>query len=110
MDYGFETNKLKKQFKDASSIKQAFGPIAKKIMVRLDDIKSSPTLATLRQLPAANCHKLTGKRSDQWAVDVSGNYRIIFELDHDPIPMQNDTEIDFNAVTRITIVEVIDYH
>src|SRR5690606_3175909 len=95
MDYSFSNNKLEKQFADATAMKKAFGIIAKKMSDRLDEIKSSPTLAVLRKIPAANCHRLSGKRNHQWAVDVSGNYRLVFELDHKPLPMVNATEIDF---------------
>lgn len=110
MTFDFENNKLRKQFADAGSLQKAFGKLAVGIAERMDDIISSPTLAVLRQIGKANCHKLTGKRKHQWAVDISGNYRLIFEIDQDPVPMKSATEIDFVSVTRIRIVEVIDYH
>jgi len=110
MTVDFYSNKLRKQFADAGSLQKAFGKLALKIVERMEDIESSPSMAVLRQIGKANCHKLSGKRSHQWAVDLSGNYRLIFEFDHDPIPMKSATEIDFASVNRIRIVEIIDYH
>jgi proteic killer suppression protein len=39
-----------------------------------------------------------------------GANRLVFEPDHDPIPTLEDGGIDQSAVTRIKILEVVDYH
>jgi len=106
----YKNNKLGKQLANASSIKMNFGVNAKRISIRLADIESSPTLAVLIQIRAANCHPLGGDRKGEWAVDVSGNFRMIFELDHDPLPQTNDGFIDVSSITDIRIVEIGDYH
>lgn len=41
-------------------------------------------------LPGLRLHKLTGKLKDFWAVDVSGNRRVIFRFEK-----QNTTDIDY---------------
>lgn len=41
-------------------------------------------------LPGLRLHKLTGKLKDFWAVDVSGNQRVIFRFEK-----QNTTDIDY---------------
>lgn len=110
MKISYKKNKLEKQLSSASEIKKNFGVHAKRLSSRLDDIVSSPTLAVLKQIPAANCHSLSGGRAGQWAVDVSGNFRLIFEIDEDPIPKMEDGSIDASAVTNICIVEIVDYH
>ncbi len=106
----YKRSKTKKQLSKASNIKKTFGVHAKKVVSRLDDIEASPNLAILMQIPAANCHRLVGKRSHQWALNVSNNFRMVFELAHDPIPMLKDNSIDVQAIVSITIVEIIDYH
>lgn len=110
MKYSFGNKKLEKQFSDATEMKKAFGVRAKQVSNRIDEIRSSPNLAALMGMPAAECHPLSGKRREQWAVRISGNYRIIFELDETPLPMKTAREIDYTRVENITIVEIIDYH
>jgi proteic killer suppression protein len=45
-------------------------------------------------LPGARLHRLSGKRKGQWAVSVSGNWRLVFEFDGE------------NA----TCLDLVDYH
>ncbi len=110
MEIDYRKNKLRKQCSSASEIKRAFGLNAKRVSSRLDEIDSSPNLAVLMQIPAANCHPLHGNMDGLWAVDVSGNFRMIFELDHNPIPKKPDNSIDTISVTKICIVDIDDYH
>ncbi len=94
----------------ASEIKKAFGQMAKKVTQRLDDFYAASNLNSLLQIPAANCHQLKGSRRDEWAVDISVNFRMIFQLDHDPIPRNQDDDVITAEVTCIRIVEITDYH
>jgi hypothetical protein len=43
-------------------------------------------------------------------VGVDGNNRLIFALDHDPVPVTDDGGIDHQQVTEIKILRVEDYH
>ncbi|HAL82479.1 MAG TPA: killer suppression protein HigA [Mucilaginibacter sp.] len=106
----YSTNKLKKQMSSASEIKKAFGVNAKRVQSRLDDITASPNLAILMQLPAANCHRLTGSRQGEWAVNISANHRMIFEIANDPVPMDEEDRIETIKVTDIRITTTTDYH
>ncbi|MBI1769529.1 MAG: type II toxin-antitoxin system RelE/ParE family toxin [Bacteroidetes bacterium] len=110
MKINYSTNKLRKQVSSASEIKKNFGVIAKRLSGRLDDIESAPTLAVLKQIGAAHCHPLSGDRIGQWSISVSGNYRIVFTIGHDPIPATEDGSVDAKLVTDITIIEIVDYH
>ncbi|MCW2259490.1 MULTISPECIES: type II toxin-antitoxin system RelE/ParE family toxin [Sphingobacterium] len=104
------SNKIKKKFSSAAEIKKAFGAMAKKVQARLDDIEASPNLNVLTQIPAANCHALSGNRDGEWAVNISPNHRMIFEIDNDPMPLTLTGEIDRIKVTDIRIIDTIDYH
>lgn len=106
----YRKNKLKKQLSDASEIKKSFGVNAKRVASRLDDIEASPNLAVLMQIPAANCHSLSGSRRGEWALDISANYRMIFEIANNPIPITEDGSINTYLVTDICIIEIVDYH
>ena len=110
MKIEYRKNKLKKQLSNASEIKKAFGVNARKVTSRLDDIISSPNLAVLIQIPAANCHSLSGDRRGEWALDISANYRLIFEITHNPILETEDGSINILLVTDICILEIVDYH
>jgi plasmid maintenance system killer protein len=106
----YRKNKLKKQLSGASEIKRAFGVIANRVSQRMAEIGDSPSLAVLMKIPAANCHPLTADRKGEWAVDVSGNFRLIFEIDDDPFPIKEDGSINTELVTKICIIEITDYH
>lgn len=110
MKVGFGSNKLKRQMGSASEIKRTFGVNAKRIQQRLSEMDAAPNLAVLQQIPAANCHPLKGDRQGEWAVDVSGNFRIIFKLDHDPLPKKENGEIEAIKITDVKIIETADYH
>lgn len=84
--------------------------MAKKVQTRLDEITASPNLKVLMQIPAANCHALSGNRIGEWAVDISLNHRIIFEINHDLVPKKDNGEIDTIMITDIRIINSTDYH
>ena len=110
MNFTYKKNKLEKQMSNASEMKKAFGVRAKRVSQRKDEIIASPNLKVLMQLPKANCHPLTGDRKGDWGLDISGNFRIIFEIVDDPIPETSDGGINTELVTNIRILEVEDYH
>jgi proteic killer suppression protein len=43
-------------------------------------------------------------------VVLTGNWRLIFRPDHDPVPQRSDGGIDLAAVTAVIIVAIEDYH
>ncbi len=110
MDIFYKSNKLKKQLTKANEIQKAFGTMAKKVNQRMKDIKASDNLNDLMKIPAANCHELKGNRKGQYAVDISGNFRLIFEPNHDPVPLKDDNSINTAKVTAIEILKKEDYH
>jgi proteic killer suppression protein len=74
------------------------------------DLSDAGTLAVMRTIPSARCHELTGDLRGELAVDVSGNYPLIFEPDHDPLPQKADGGLDWDAITHIRINRIEDYH
>jgi plasmid maintenance system killer protein len=110
MNVEFSSNKLRKQLTSAKEIKKTFGVNAKRVQQRMDEIDASPNLAVLKKIPAANCHMLTGNRAGEWGLDISKNHRLIFEIDHDPVPKTGNNEIDAVRVTDIMILGEEDYH
>ncbi|MCL5033570.1 MAG: killer suppression protein HigA [Bacteroidetes bacterium] len=76
----------------------------------MKELKAAANLEVMKSIPAANCHSLKADRAGEIAVDISPNWRITFEPDHDPLPMNSDDSLDWTAVTNIRIIEVTDYH
>ena len=91
-------------------MKQAYGPLAKRVSQRMESLQAADHLAVILSLPALECHPLHKERTGQWAISISGNWRIIFEITQDPIPQMEDKSIDFSKVTQIRILEIVDYH
>ena len=110
MEIEFSSNKLMKQLTTPLEIKKSYGTMAQKVNQRIQEMKNSPTLAVLQTIPAANCHPLKGDMSGEWAVDISGNFRILFIINQSPIPKNKNNSIDTNSVTKIKITAVKDYH
>lgn len=110
MKISYKNNKLEKQFTQPKELIKAFGQMSRKVNQRLEELKSADNLSIMRSFPAARCHELTGNRKDQLAIDISGNYRVIFEPDHDPYPLKEDGGLNWELVLAIRILEIDDYH
>ena len=110
VNISFKNKKLQKILTDPRETKKAYGTMAKRVSQRMDQIQAALILATLQSIPALECHLLTGNRKGEWAVSISGNYRLIFEIDQHPVPVRDDGTIDSIMVTDIRIIETTDYH
>lgn len=110
MEIKFKTKKLERELSDPRKMVKSFGVLSKKINQRLKEINSAATLEDLRKIRSTNCHELGGKRKGEFALDISGNFRLIFNPDHIPTPRKNDGGIDWRLVERIEIISIEDYH
>jgi len=105
MEISFASRKLKKQLTDPISAIKHFGILARKINQRIQELASSENLEMIRKIPAAKCHELKGDRTGQFAVAISGNYRLIF------VPLlENNESTQWSKITRIQIIKIEDYH
>lgn len=110
MEISYKTGKLKKQLTDPKEMIKTFGPLARKVNQRLKDLADADNLSIMRTLPSARCHELIGDRKGELAVNVSGNYRMIFKPNHHPLPKKVDGGLNWEEVTKIQINEMEDYH
>lgn len=111
MEITFRTQKLKKTFDSERELKKTYGDrMARTIQKRLAILKNARSLALVPTRPPDRLHLLSDNRSGQYAVDLVHPYRLIFEPNHDPVPLKEDGGIDKDGVTKITILEVVDYH
>ena len=83
--------------------------MARKIRARLDDIAAADCLEDMKTLPG-RCHELASDRAGQLGVSLKGQYRLVFTPDHDPPMLKKDGGLDWLHITKIKVVEVVDYH
>jgi len=77
----FKSNKLKKQYEDSDNAISAYGDdVGKKYISRINIIKSSNSIDDLKTISVIRCHKLKGDRKGEWAINLTGKYRLIFTL------------------------------
>lgn len=111
MDILFRTAKFEKECNNDNLLQRRYGQNkATRLRRRLDELRAAEKLADLRTLPQARAHELKEDRSGQLAVDLDHPYRLIFEPAHEPVPQKPDGGLDWDAVTAVRIIEVVDYH
>lgn len=104
----FRTRALKNLAHDAKAARKELGETcARRLRSRLDDLQAAGTLEAMRNLPG-RCHQLKGDRSAQFGIDLEHPRRLVFE----PIDGESSSTggLDWNTVTAIEIVEIVDYH
>jgi proteic killer suppression protein len=111
MEINFSSRTLQKVCNSEKEMRTKFGkPLAERLQQRLAELKAAETLEDIRWLPPARCHELSQDRKGQVAVDLVQPKRLIFEPDHNPVPRKPDGGLDWPHVTRIRVIEIIDYH
>lgn len=110
MEIVFKTNKLRRSFDSPRAIIANYGTMARMVNQRLLELKAATSLFDISLLPKANLHLLHGDLKGCFALDVSANFRMIVEPDHNPVPMKENGAINLGKITRIRIISVEDYH
>ncbi|WP_373691325.1 type II toxin-antitoxin system RelE/ParE family toxin [Endozoicomonas sp. YOMI1] len=82
MQVKFRNNKLEKCFCEYKQAVREFGDqVARKYIQRIKLIQAASNLDDLMELPGLRCHPLKGDRKGQYAVKLTGFYRLIFTLE-----------------------------
>jgi proteic killer suppression protein len=77
----FRNRKLEKCYRDHKRASLEWGEqVARKYIQRIDIIQEMENLGELSALPGLRCHELKGNRSGQYAVSLTGSWRLIFTL------------------------------
>ncbi len=103
-------NKAGSTFNSQKRLQQEYGYLSKKIQQRLSELGAANNLSQISHLPPTRRHKLYQNREGQWAVDLNGKMRLVFQPYNDPLPTNEAGEIDLTKVTEILILEVTNYH
>ena len=94
MHVQFRTKKLQKQYEQSSEAIKTYGKdVARKYIQRVNIIKQTKDIKELCSLPGLNCHQLKGNRQGQWAVKLSGFYRLVFTLKGDQLEIVQIEEV-----------------
>lgn len=110
VDISFKSVKLRKAFESERSLKKEYGQLSKAILARIALFESVQCLNDVPIQKPARRHQLTGDRDELYAVDLGRLYRLVFEVDNEPVPRKDDGGIDLKQVTAVKIMEVVDYH
>jgi proteic killer suppression protein len=67
------------------SVREFGAQVGRKYIQRINIIKTTNSLDDLKKLPGIRCHPLKGDRTGQYAVNLTGFYRLIFTVDDDTL-------------------------
>jgi len=106
----FGTEKLRKTCNSLTECRKKWGPeCGKKLMQRLDELRSVNCLAETLKLPG-KYHALRANRAGQWSADLRQPLRLIFEPADEPLPLLQDGSADTSKAKIVRILEVTDTH
>jgi len=108
MDFDYSSADLKAICEQEKLMIRHYGkPCSRKLRTRLADLRAASSVA---ELVAGHPHPLKGDRAGQFALDLTGGKRLVFEPANKPVPKRKDKSIDWSLVTKIRIVFIGDYH
>jgi proteic killer suppression protein len=105
MDTEYSGDEICKLCQDHKYSVRKIGPMMTlKLEQRIKEISAADSLAVLKLLPGLHCHNLSGDRIGQWAVNLKQPKRLVF------LPSWKDDGRKVEEVTKITLLEIVDYH
>lgn len=110
MELSYKTNKLEKSLTTDKGLLKLNSRLAKKIKQRRIQLENADNLEVISKLPQLRLHPYKGKDKGIWSIDIQENWRILFEINQDPIPTLEDGGVDLKAITIIKIESVEDPH
>lgn len=94
MEVTFKTKKLQRQYESAKVAERAYGAeVARRYIQRVSIIKAARDFEELSRLPGLRRHALKGDRAGQWAINLTGFYRLIFTLEGKSLQIAHIEEV-----------------
>lgn len=94
MEVRFKTNKLRKCYESSRQAQKLYGSkVAKKYIQRVTMLKSARCFEDLYRLPGLNFHPLSGNRQGQFAIKLTGFWRLIIVNDGDVFDIAKIEEV-----------------
>jgi proteic killer suppression protein len=85
---------LEKQYQSHKEAERAYGQeVARKYIQRINIVKQARNIEELKALPGLRCHPLKGDRRGQWAINLTGFYRLIFTLEGETMEIVRIEEV-----------------
>ena len=82
MEVRFRTRKLQKRYETSREAERAYGrDVARRYIERINILKQVHDIEELCTMPSLRCHPLKGERQGEWAINLTGFYRLIFTLE-----------------------------
>ncbi|MFV8753182.1 type II toxin-antitoxin system RelE/ParE family toxin [Nannocystaceae bacterium ST9] len=107
MDILFKTDDLRLLCSSEHEAKRRLGaPSARKLRARLEDLAAA---VRVTDLIAGRPHPLKGDRLGEFALDLHGGCRLVFEPAIEPIPTK-DGVTDWSQVMSVRMTFIGDYH
>jgi proteic killer suppression protein len=110
MELSYKNNKLKNALTTDKGLAKNYGTLAKKIKQRRVQLESAENLEVISKLSVLRLHQHIGKGKGTWSIDIKENWRMLFEINQDPIPTKEDGSIDLKSITIISIESIEDPH
>ncbi len=108
MDIEFSSPDLQKLCEQQKAMTKQLGDnCSRKLRTRLADLRAAANMA---ELSSGHPHPLKGDRIGEFALDLHGGVRLVFEPANHPIPVREDESIRWESVTKVRIVFIGDYH
>lgn len=81
MDIQFRKNILRKQYEFSNEAFKAYGEqVGRKYIQCINIIKESKDIDELKSIRSLRCHPLKGDRKSEWAIKLTGFYRLIISI------------------------------
>ena len=94
MEITFRTRQLERCYLNSQLAVRTFGTVvARKYIERVNILKIAHSIEDVKKLPGLRCHQLVGDRAGQWAVNLTGFYRLIFTLEGERLEMARIEEV-----------------
>lgn len=94
MKVTFRTKKLEREYLKSEKAIKSYGiDVARKYIQRIGIIKQTRDINELLRLPGLRCHPLKGDRQGQFAVKLTGFYRLIFTLHGEELEIARIEEV-----------------
>ena len=94
MEVRFKTNKLQKQYENSKDAIKAYGlDVAKKYIQRVGILKSAKSFDDLSKIPQLKFHPLTGDRKGEFAISLTGFFRLIITNNGDTFDIAKIEEV-----------------
>lgn len=94
MEIRFKTKKLQKEYENSKDAIKSYGAnVAKKYINRITLLKNAKSFDDLYKIPQLRFHPLTGNRKGEFAISLTGFYRLIITNDGDTFDIAKIEEV-----------------